>query len=348
MKNRVFGLDLVRTIAIFLVISVHSFLHSGFNSVSLSGFGMFSLLFVRGICHSGVLIFMILTGYLKSNKKLDKDYFKSIWTILISYFLASIVTIIFRRFFLHDGASLIVLTRGIFNFTTIPYAWYVEMYLGLFFFIPFLNILYKNIDGKKNKQILLIILFLFSSLFPTLSNVMIGEFPLDIYPNWWFFLYPVLLYYIGCYLREYPIHIHKGVNLAILAFFAFLNAFILYFYLNGQPIASLHFLEYYSFSIIISTLIFLFAYDIHNEGKIIPNIFYFLSKVSFCTYLISYCFDAFVYQHFSFLSHHHYYFFICTFLFSPVIFLAASCVGYMIDSVSNFIQKLFFKPKKDD
>ena len=43
MKKRVFGLDLVRAVAFFFVILVHSFSRSEFNNYSLAGFQMFSL-----------------------------------------------------------------------------------------------------------------------------------------------------------------------------------------------------------------------------------------------------------------------------------------------------------------
>ena len=35
----------------------------------------------------------------------------------------------------------------IFNFTACPNAWYLEMYIGLFLLIPFLNIIYNNNFG---------------------------------------------------------------------------------------------------------------------------------------------------------------------------------------------------------
>ena len=37
----------------------------------------------------------------------------------------------------------------IFSFSTIPYGWYVEMWIGLFLMVPFLNILWWNCPSKK-------------------------------------------------------------------------------------------------------------------------------------------------------------------------------------------------------
>ena len=42
------------------------------------------------------------------------------------------------------------------DFTGAPYSWYIEMYLGLFLLIPFLNILYNNLASQRHKQILVI------------------------------------------------------------------------------------------------------------------------------------------------------------------------------------------------
>lgn len=338
MKKRIFGLDLVRTTAIFLVVLVHSFFHSGYNSASMTGIGMFSLLLIRCLANSGVLIFIILTGYLKCNKGVDKNHYKGIIDIIITYLFVSILTIIVRKFLFHDNEQLINYIIGIFSFKTIPYAWYVEMYLGLFFFIPFLNILYKNIDSKKKKQLLIITLFLFTSLFPTLSRIKITEYQLDFYPDWWIFLYPVLLYYIGAYIREYKVTFNKWINLFVLLFTIFLDGVILYYYLSGNSIVTLLTTEYYTFSIIISTLTFLLLYNIDIRNKIINKIVSFLSKVSFGTYLVSYCFDIFVYNKTISLQNSHYYFFICAILLSPVIFLASSIFSYFVSIIVKYIR----------
>lgn len=158
--KRIFGIDLLRAIAIFFVLSVHFFLNNNFYNTNISGIGMFISLFMRWIFYIGVPIFILLTGYLKKDKELNKKYYKGIIHVLTSYLFISIVCIIFRIFYLNESMSKLKMLVSIFDFTADGYAWYIEMYLGLFLLIPFLNILYNNIKTKKNKQYLIITLLI--------------------------------------------------------------------------------------------------------------------------------------------------------------------------------------------
>lgn len=344
MKKRVFGLDLVRFLAIILVVMVHSFLHSGFNDASVDGLEMYLLLFCRCLSHCGVLLFILLTGYLNCEKKLDKKYFFSIIPVLTTYLVVSIITAITRKFIFHDNVNVFHLVGGIFNFSTIPYGWYVEMYIGLFFFIPFLNILYKNIPTKKDKQTFLIILFLFSSFFPTLTKAFIAGHSLNLFPDYWNMLYPFLLYFMGCYIKEYQITIPKVLNFILIILILFLNSFLLYFYLHGSSISTLLLSENYIFSIIQAILIFLFCYNIKTYSKTLYYSVRFFSKVSFSIYLISYCFDEFFYNHLHLFYGQTHHYLLCTFLLTPIVFLlssfAAGIIDYFVKSLFQFFSKL--------
>ena len=137
--KRIFGLDLVRVIAILLVVMVHVFLHNGFYIYDLHGLDSFILLVIRNICMACVPLFILLTGYLKYNKKLNKDHYKSLTKILIVYFIIAIITVLFYIFYNHNNFNVYRHIFGIFNFSINKYAWYIEMYILLFLLIPFLN-----------------------------------------------------------------------------------------------------------------------------------------------------------------------------------------------------------------
>jgi len=184
-SKRVFGLDLVRTIAILLVVIVHVFMMNYFQISTIKGTSSFILLFIKNIAMTCVPLFILLTGYLKYNKKLNKDHYKSIIKILITYFIIAIITVLFDIFYLNNNFNINKHILGIFNFTINPYSWYIEMYIGLFLLIPFLNLIYHNLKQKKHKQLLIIILLFLSSIPYTINNIKILNTNIDILPMYW-------------------------------------------------------------------------------------------------------------------------------------------------------------------
>lgn len=347
MKKRVFGLDLVRSVAFFFVILVHSFSRSGFNTSPLSGFQMFSLLMIRCLAFVGVLLFIIITGYCKSHKNLSKEHFYSITRILIIYFIISIVTIFFEKFYFHSDKTLYDYIIGILNFTTIPYAWYIEMYIGLFLLIPFLNILYNNLQSKQNKIILLLTLLFISSISGSFTNLNIEGKSLDVLPYWWGNLYPILLYYVGVFIREYGIKINKVVNFIFITVIIFIQSFMMFFYSQGQALLdSRIFLVENNFpSILLSIFVFLFLYNIKIHSKFLSKTMYYISYASFGGFLISYCYDLLFYDINIFNKYDSHYFLMCTFLLTPLIFFTSTITSIIINKIYDFMNSLFKKLK---
>lgn len=75
MLKRDITLDAIRVFAVFSVISVHYFLHSGFYNTPVMGTRMFIMITFRQFFMICVPLFMILTGYLMSQKVLNKKYY---------------------------------------------------------------------------------------------------------------------------------------------------------------------------------------------------------------------------------------------------------------------------------
>lgn len=92
------------------------------------------------------------------------------------------------------------------------YSWYVNMYIGLYLLIPFLNRLWQVLD--KEEKILLISVLIMSTALPSIVNVF--DFYTDgafrnsgfstkysqIVPDWWKNSYPLTYYFIGTYLKS--------------------------------------------------------------------------------------------------------------------------------------------------
>ena len=102
-----------------------------------------------------------------------------------------IICLLFRKFYLNENINIINSIIYIFNFTACPNAWYLEMYIGLFLLIPFLNIIYNNIQEKKYKDILIIVLLLLTSLEALTTALKIQDINLNIFPDYWTIIYPI-------------------------------------------------------------------------------------------------------------------------------------------------------------
>lgn len=222
MTKRNTSLDFVRIIALFCVVSVHFFLNSGFYEYKVSGIEMYWMMLMRTAFRGCVPLFIILTGYLMNQKKLSGGYFHGLTKTLLIYLLASLVCGVCKCTFLEPDYRVTDALLGIFDFSTSTYAWYIEMYIGLFLMIPFLNLVWNHLDSQRNKRLLLIILCLLTAV-PQMLNIYrfddwewwkmpsISDEYVKLFPDFWTTLAPLAYYYVGCYLKEFPLKLKKGL-----------------------------------------------------------------------------------------------------------------------------------------
>lgn len=78
MQERNYNLDLIRSVAVIFVLSVHFFLNSGFYGIICEGEKMFVMCVLRTSFITCVPLFLMLTGYLMCKKELSLKYFKGI------------------------------------------------------------------------------------------------------------------------------------------------------------------------------------------------------------------------------------------------------------------------------
>jgi surface polysaccharide O-acyltransferase-like enzyme len=291
------GLDLVRFIAILFIPSVHFFLNNGFYNTNVKGIEMFFMIIFRWLFYLAVPLFLLLTGYLNKNKKLNKDYYKNIYKVLISYIFISIICILVRKIYLHEKIRILNMILSIFNFSACGYAWYVEMYIGLFLLIPFLNILYDSLKTKKNKQYLLLTIISLCSISPLINYIKIDNIYIDIVPNWWVNLYPIMYYYIGCYINEFKIEINKKKGLIVFIIILLLETILSYIY-NYNNHFSWDFIGGYNSlqTVINAMILFLLLYKVDLKNQKINKIITNVSILSFDIYLFSYIADKIIYN----------------------------------------------------
>lgn len=96
------------------------------------------------------------------------------------------------------------LLENIFFFS--HYAWYVNLYIGLYLLILFLNAGFNSLTSRKNQVVVLAILVLLTIVSPTLSLLNNNEqnfliLP-HIIPDYWKGLWPITYYLLGAFLAS--------------------------------------------------------------------------------------------------------------------------------------------------
>lgn len=313
--ERNIALDVIRCVAMFCVNAVHYFSYQGLYWVPVEGMRMFWLMVVRNGLMVCVPLFLLLSGYLMGSKTVSRKHYLGVFRTYGIYVLASLVTIvgyhIFNIVYMKERVSITGQLLGIFSFTTIPYSWYVEMYIGLFLLIPFLNILYQNVPTKKGKQLLIAVL-LFLTAAPSVLNVhnfrdagwwlmpSSSEEYNALVPSFWVDLYPISYYFIGCYLREYPVKMRKRTNLLLILAATLVSGGFTYYRSYGGNFIWGIWQDMESLFIVaqgVLVFIFLVQRDYSRLGARTRKLLAKVSGLSLGAYLTSWIWEQYVYSY---------------------------------------------------
>lgn len=292
-KKRILKLDFIRILALFFVVSVHFLLNSEFYITPVDGVRMYVMIMVRSVFISCVPLFMMLTGYLQNRKKLSKEYYKGIIKVLITYLMIAIVYALFKKFYMHQEMSLFIFLQNVFGYMGTDYAWYLEMYLGLFLLIPFLNMVIEN-ENQKQFHVLLYTLVILVGI-PSIVNITRYK----IFPAWWTSIYPILYYYLGAYLSRYELKVSGKKCFLLLVLLVLVDGIFNCYRSYGTTFVWGTWNDWQSLSVMmVSLLIFylMLKIKIQSENKRVIYFFKLISDSCFGAYLISCLFDKIVYQ----------------------------------------------------
>ena len=285
-KSRAFGPDLVRAAAVVLVLSVHFFLHSGFYDLPLQGLDMGLNSMIRMAFMTCVPLFLMLTGYLCIDRPWSKGYYRKLLRVLLCYFFAGVCCAAFRILWLGDT---FVSWKSILP----PYGWSIEMYIGLFLLIPFLNAMWHGSGGPGRTALLLTMLAL-TSLPSTVNSF--GK----LLPSWWGDIYPLTYYFLGAWLRERPVKCRsRWLLLGWLGLAATAAAIVCS--MAGGGVFSWSGLDDWPSLFVVGESICAFSIFIRCDGKGWPvwvrRSVSWLARVSLELYLLSYIGDSILYPY---------------------------------------------------
>ena len=356
LQSRNASMDIIRIVAAFTVLSVHFFLHNGFYSQIVEGVPMYIMVLMRTLFSVCVPLFMILTGYLMSHKTLSRKYYSGISKTLIVFVLATLACMIFKTVHDNEPFSLKSFILGTLDFTGANYSWYIEMYIGLFLLVPFLNLAYNKLKNKRQKQALVLTL-VFLTIIPTLFNIFNFDNPAwwsdpkssdtfaKLVPSWWMGFYPIAYYFTGCYIREYGIRL-KTRSMLVLFLLAILILGTFNFYRSyGTTFKSGIYVYWYGFEpYILSVLLFVLLSRIKtdNMNEKVKFVLWKVSDLALGIYLISYIFDMLVYpvlnEKITTMTDRLPFYFVTV----PIVFICSMLASAVLNIAAKYIQ-IFFK-----
>ena len=299
------ALDITRICALLSVISIHFFLNTGYYNEPMLGKSMILFTVLRTAFSACVPLFLLLTGYLQNKKTFSGKYYLGIVKTLGTHALISLACMLYKSAVHGVEYSPKGVLFGVLDFTGANYSWYIEMYIGLFLLIPFLNAMYHGLQTRRAKLALIVTMLALTSL-PSVVNIY--NFSVDgwfatpylsveyqkLIPDFWNVLYPITYYFIGAYLKEYPIRINRWLNLLYIA--AAVVGFGLFNYYRSWG-------GFYSWgayqdwfglpTVVLAVLIFVFLSSRNTEKA--PILVKKMSDLCLGAYLVSYIFDDYLY-----------------------------------------------------
>ena len=276
------------------MIAGHFFvLNTPFRSTTFDGISMFIQALFNPLFQTGVPLFLLLTGYLNSNKIVSKRYYKGCVRVLVAYLFFSIITILFRKYYLHEDLSWLKWILKIFDFSAIPYAWYIEMWIGLFLLTPFLNMMYKAIPSQRQKQILILTLYVMTAL-PDLFN----RYGLHLAPGFWASCYPLTFFFAGSYIHEYRPRVDSWKLWLIMLLLCMINPVFNVLFVHNHTLIQIAGGPWGVFGTVVAIAFFLLFYQTDFKSLVLRKSLTKISLLSLDMYLCCYIFDALVYPYF--------------------------------------------------
>lgn len=194
-SNRNLNIEILRIIAMFLIIMGHSIGHTYLlESIPQNSINYYLVSLLQIISYPATNIYVMISGYLLCEKQFKV---KRIFTIWCQVFFYSIVLML----------AVGIIDRGLFSITSfikvlMPISgnqyWFARVYIGLYLLMPFINKFILSLN-KKNYQAFLLVCFILFSLwrsFIPFAKTLNGEGGNSII---WF----VVLYCFGAYLKLY-------------------------------------------------------------------------------------------------------------------------------------------------
>lgn len=285
-RERTPGLDLLRCLAMLFVVLFHAFINNNYYIRPQTGFSMWLAGSFRWITVSCIGLFIMLSGYLQSEKTNIRACHRSLISVLIAYLVASAISIPIVHFVLGQPRTFTEWVKALLRFGGVYYGWYVIMHICLMLLAPFINVMIKKLSNKG-------LILLSASLL--VLTALPGSIRWPLFSAYWRGLYPLSYYVLGALIRRLQpkIPVWVGIGCAIAMAFILGTITILS---TDRGFTKTHQWEFQDLWIVfIAVCLFVSLYRIHIPQGL-QKILRFGAGGCFGACLISHLFDSWCYQ----------------------------------------------------
>lgn len=277
-KNRNYGVDLLRNLSMFMVVMLHVLGVGGLLAATIDSpikYHLLKVLHISSMC--AVNCYGLISGYIGYRSK---------------FRVSSIITLWLQVFFYSFGIALIFLVampeavaiKDVIKLS-LPVIfnryWYFTSYFALFFTMPLLNAAIENIPKRTFEISFGVLTFLLTVCSQTV--ILDNQFGIN---NGYSYIWLVILYCIGGYLAKYKIEIKKSVS-ALLYLGCVAICWLSQFVLKKIGFSSPERLEAYNSPFVLLMAVFLVLLFANMKlPKIIAKVVSILAPASFAVYLI--------------------------------------------------------------
>lgn len=291
-KKRLLWVEAIRIVSMLMILMLHILKHGGIlDSLTVGTASYYSAWLIESVCYCAVNCYALITGYVMYDASKSNFRYSGIITLWFQVFYYSAAITLLFAVFAPEKISYVEIIKSFTPIISSQY-WYFTAYFGMFFFIPFFNMLIDRLD--KNQFITLVSsMFVIFSFLPftfssgsDLFNVNSG------YSTLWL----TVMYFAGAFIKRFgsSFKIKRRTWALSFVFFSMLpciNPYVASIINNPDIISGLsqniYMYNYISpFTVISAISLFMFFKDIDIKSRILSCIIKLLSPASFGIYLI--------------------------------------------------------------
>ena len=280
------NISILRIIAAIMVVSLHVLGHGGALEADRNSLAWF----LEMLSLPAVNIFALITGYVYCEAQWKWKKIIPLWTEAVFYSVGLTLLL--------GVLGYVDISFGVIWRACLPILknrwWYFTSYVGLFFFIPYLNKLIEAIADTTLFKNLIISIVVFLSIIPIIGH-MAGSTIYDVDKGFSFF-WLMALYLVGAYIRKNGI-VYKGKAVKVACILGYILIAIVIWLLEWKlPAIAGEFEKYSSISIVAMGVLMMVATlsgdsseiaSTDNNDKRTYRLLKTISKTTLACYLIS-------------------------------------------------------------